>query len=340
MSLFGRDVKPDFYEQLLERVRVMPGVELASFGSTAPLLGFSSITVMDIKGQPEVGQVVVGMHSVSPDYFATLGIRLIRGRVFTEQDRIGAPRVAVLNRAAAERYFGDEDALGKRIKPYIDAAYRNTEEFLEIVGVVDDAKYGKIEEVVVPEVYLSSLQPTGAASTLIVRSSLDKSSLVAAIRREALALDRNVPVTRVLTMTERSAEVTSRTRFIALLLGLFAGLAVLLSVVGIYGVMAYSVSARTRELGIRIALGAQRADVLRLMMGDGFVLVVIGVAAGLIAAWAASRVLQSQLYQVGPGDPLVFFAVALMLAGAALLACYLPARRAAKVDPMVSLRHE
>jgi putative ABC transport system permease protein len=343
MSLFGRGVKLEFYKQLLSRVQAMPGVESASIGSTAPLLGYSSMTIMDIKDQPPVesaGPAIVAMHSVSPDYFATLGIRVIRGRVFTEQDRIGAPRVAVINRAAAERFFSEEDAIGKRIKPYIDADYPNAEEFLEIVGIVADAKYGKIEERVEPNVYLSFLQPADSASTLIVRSSLNKSALVAAIRREALALDRNVPLTRILTMDERSAEVTSRTRFIALLLGLFAGLALLLSGIGIYGVMAYSVLMRTREIGIRMALGARPADVFRLVLREGTILILVGLVAGLGAAYAATRILASQLYDVSSTDPLTFALIALLVTSAAVLACYLPARRAAKVDPMVALRYE
>jgi putative ABC transport system permease protein len=340
MSLYGRGVKREFYDQLLERVRAMPGVEAASIGSTAPLLGYSSMTVMDIQGRTPGQPSFVGIHSVSPDYFATLGIQLIRGRVFTPQDRIGAPRVAVINRAAAARYFADEAAIGQRIKPYVGADYPNAEEFVEIVGVVDDVKYGKLEEVVAPDVYLSSLQPTDAASMLIVRSSGDKSALVAAVHREALALDRNVPLTRVLTMAERSNEVTSRTRFIALLLGVFAGLALLLSAIGIYGVMAYSVVVRRREIGIRMALGARPADVFRLVMREGTILVIGGLLAGLGAAYAVTRVLASQLYTVSATDPATFAAIALLLAGAALLACYLPARRATKVDPMVALRYE
>ena len=339
MSLYGRGVKLEFYKQLLARVQAMPGVESASVASTAPLLGYSSMTVMDIKDQPPA-EFAVALNCVSPDYFATLGIKLIRGRVFTGQDRIGAPRVAIINRAAAEGLFADDEAIGKLIKPYVDADYPNAEAFVEIVGMVDDVKYGRIEERAEPSVYLSFLQPTDSASTLIVRSSMDKSGLLAAIRREALTLDRNVPLTRILTMAERSAEVTSRTRFIALLLGLFAGLALLLSGIGIYGVMAYSVLMRTREIGIRMALGARSADVFRLVVREGTILILAGLVAGLGAAYSATRVLASQLFDVSSTDPLTFALIALLVTGAALLACYLPARRAAKVDPMVALRYE
>jgi len=343
MSLFGRGVKLEFYKELLARVKAMPGIESASVGTTAPLLGYSSMTIMDIKDQPSVesaAPAIVALQTVSPDYFATLGIRLRQGRVFTEQDRIGAPRVAVINQAAAERFFAGQDAIGKRIKPYIDADYPDAEDFVEIVGVVDDVKYGRIEERAEPNVYLSFLQPTDSASTLIVRSRTDKGALVAAIRGEALALDRNVPLTRVLTMDERSAEVTSRTRFIALLLGLFAGLALLLSGIGVYGVMAYSVLMRTREIGIRMALGARPADVLRLVLQEGTFLILVGLVAGVGAAFAATRILASQLYDVSSTDPLTFVLIAFLVTAAAVLACYLPARRAAKVDPMAALRYE
>ncbi|MGH9854958.1 MAG: ABC transporter permease, partial [Blastocatellia bacterium] len=336
----SRDAKPELYDQLLARVQSLPGVEAASFGSTAPLLGYASKTVMDIEGRTTDGSIGVGLHSVSPEFFNTLRINVLKGRIFTEQDRTGAPRVAVINQAAAERFFPGEEPIGKRIKPYIDPEYQTDEKFVEIVGVVADVKYGRLEEVVEPDVYLSSLQPTDAAQTLIVRSSVDPSAIVAAVRREVLALDKNTPLTQIQTMADRAAEVTSRTRFIAALLGLFATLALLLAAMGIYGVMAYSVSARTREMGIRIALGAQTRDVLRLVMRDGLALLAAGLAIGSIAAFAAARVLRSQLYEVSASDPMTFIAVALLLAFMACLACYFPARRAAKADPMTALRCE
>ncbi len=261
------------------------------------------MTVMDIEGRATGSPVSVGAHSVSPDYFRTLGINLRTGRVFTEQDRVGAPRVALINQAAAEKLFPNENPIGKRIRPYIDPEYETTEKFVEIVGVVANARYGRLEEAIEPDVYLSSLQPTDAAQTLIVRTSVDPAAIAAAARRESLALDRNVPLTAIQTMKERVAEVTSRTRFITVLLGLFAGLALLLTAIGIYSVMAYSVSARTRELGIRIALGAQAGDVLRMVLREGATLVVAGLALGVLAAWASLRVIESQLYDMSSNDP-------------------------------------
>ncbi|MBO0724377.1 MAG: ABC transporter permease [Blastocatellia bacterium] len=340
MAAPSRDAKPGFYEQLLARLQALPGVEAASIGSSAPLLGYSSQTVMDIEGRSDIQMIGVGYHSVSPDYFQTLGIALRRGRAFTPQDRAGAPRVAIINQAAAEKFFPNEDPIGKRIRPYVDPAYKTDEKFVEIVGVAPDVRYGRLEEAIEPDIYVSSLQPTDDAQTLIIRTHVDPATITAAVRREALALDRNVPLTAILTMKERAAEVTSRARFIAALLALFAGLALALSSIGIYGVMAYSVSARTREIGVRMALGAQSSAVLRLALGDGLKLIAAGMALGACAAVAAVRVLQTQLYDVRATDPPTFAAGALLLAGVGALACYIPARRATKVDPLTALRHE
>jgi putative ABC transport system permease protein len=340
MAVPSRGAKPEFYERLLARVQVLPGVESASLGSTAPLLGYASKTMIDIEGRTDIKETGVGFLSVSPEYFKTLSINLLKGRVFNSQDRTGAPRVAVINQAAAEKFFPNEDPIGKRVRPYVDAEYETTEKSVAIVGVVADVRYGRLEDAIEPDIYLSSLQPTDAAQTLIVRTTVDPATLTAAVRREVSALDRNVPLTGIQTMKERAGEVTSRTRFITVLLGFFAGLALLLASVGIYGVMAYSVSARQRELGIRIALGAQRRAVLRLVLREGATLIVGGLALGILVAWGSLRVLQSQLYGLSTSDPLTFGVVASLLAVVALLACWIPARRAAKVDPLVALRYE
>jgi putative ABC transport system permease protein len=340
MAVPSRTPKPGFYEQLLARIRALPGVEAAGIGSTAPLLGYSSMTVMNIEGRTDMREVGIGFHSVSPDYFKTLRINLLRGRVFTEQDRVGAPRVALINQAAAEKFFPGEEPLGKRIRPSIDADYETPEKSVEIVGVVGNVRYGRLEAAIEPDVYLSSLQPTDAAQTLVVRTNIDSATITSSIQREVLGLDRNVPLTAIQTMTERAAEVTSRARFIAVLLTLFAGLALLLSAIGIYGVITYSVSSRTRELGIRIALGAQAGDVLLLVLREGAILVLAGLAIGLLASWASLRVLQSQLYDISTTDPLTFAVVVLLLAGVALLACYVPARKTMKTDPLSALRCE
>jgi putative ABC transport system permease protein len=304
------------------------------------LLGYASKTAIDVEGGTGTKEAGVGFLSVSPEYFKTLRINLLKGRVFTAQDRAGAPRVAVINQAAAEKFFPNEDPIGKRVRPYIDAEYETTEKSVAIVGVVADVRYGRLEEVIEPDLYVSSLQPTDAAQTLILRTTVDPAMHTAAVRREVSALDPNVPLTAIQTMKERAGEVTSRTRFITVLLGVFAGLALVLASVGIYGVMAYSVSARQREMGIRIALGAQRRAVLQLVLREGAMLIVGGLALGILVAWASLRVLQSQLYGLSTSDPLTFGVVASLLAVVALLACWIPARRATKVDPLVALRYE
>ena len=343
MTLASRRAKADFYDQVLERVTALPGVEAASIASTAPLLGYSSKTMIEIEGrsiQDDLETSGVGLLSVSPAYFQTLGIPIVQGRAFTNQDRIGAPRVAIINRAAADLYWPGEEAIGKRLKVGIGAEYENAEPLIEVVGLVGNVTYGKIEERVEPDVYLSSLQPTDPASTLIIRSPMESAAIVAAVRREVMALDKNVPLTQVRTMAERSAEITSRTRFIAVLLGIFAGLALLLASVGIYGVMAYSVSTRTHEIGIRLALGARAADVFRLVMKEGLALVTGGLVVGIGAAFFLTQVLSNQLFGVTATDSTTFAAVAAMLAVVALAACFVPARRATKVEPMQALRYE
>jgi putative ABC transport system permease protein len=340
MTVYARDAKLEFYEQALARVQALPGVEAASFSRNAPLLGRYARAVIDIEGRADIKKAGVGFHSVSPDYFKTLGITLLRGRVFTPQDRAGAPRVALINKAAAERFFPGEDPIGKRLRPYVSTQYQTTELFVEIVGVVADVPYGRLEEAIGPDVYASALQPTDQMRMLIVRSRVEAAALTAAVQREVLALDRNIPLTAVQTMQERVAEVTSRTRFIAVLLSSFAGLALLLAGIGIYGVMAYSVSARTREVGIRMALGAQATDVISLVLKEGMSLAGIGVGLGLLASLALTRLMRGMLFGVSANDPLTFSAITLLLLGVAWLACWLPARRATKVDPLVALRCE
>jgi putative ABC transport system permease protein len=340
MTVYSREANLEFFERLIARVQSLPGVEAASFSRNAPLLSRYARAVIDIEGRDDIKKAGVGFHSVSPDYFKTLGITLRRGRFFTAQDRIGATRVALLNQAAADKFFPSVDPIGQRLRPYVTTQYETTEKFVEIVGVVADVPYGSLEEGIKPDVYVSALQPTDRPRMLMARSRVDAAALTAAIQREVLALDRNVPLTAVQTMQERVADVTSRTRFIAVLLGLFAGLALLLAGLGIYGVMAYSVSARTRELGIRLALGAQPVAVFRLVIWQGMKLAVLGIVVGLSGAFALTRYLATLLYEVRPTDPLTFGGVALSLLAVAFIACWIPALYATKVDPLLALRAE
>jgi ABC-type antimicrobial peptide transport system permease subunit len=214
------------------------------------------------------------------------------------------------------------------------------DDWTEIIGIVGDVKYGKVEDAVTPEVYLCYLQPTEYSPFLIVRTSKDPVSIVSAIRQTVLSLDRNLPVYDVMTMNDRVAEATSRTRFSAVLLGIFAAVALVLSAIGIYGVMSYLVSGQTREVGIRMALGAQPLQVLMTFLTEGLLITIVGVAVGIAAAIVSTRLLESQLFGVGKTDPMTFVGVSLLLILVAALACYLPARRATKVDPMVALRYE
>jgi putative ABC transport system permease protein len=343
MRVYSRDAKLSFYEQLLERTSSLPGVISASVATSAPLYGFGSMSPMYFEGEQETEASrprFVAVHSISQEYFNTLGIGLIKGRNFTEQDRIGAKRVAIINQEAAAQYWLDEEPVGKRFRLASRPDYPNADEFVEIVGISDNIKYGRVEELSEPEVYLSVLQPVDKPSLLIVRAVGEQESLVSAIRREVKLLDKNLPVYNVKSMTARAAEVTSRTRFSALVLALFAGVALILSGVGIYGVMAYTVAGRTKEIGIRIALGARAGDVFRLVCGQGIVLTIAGLTIGLIGAYAGTRMLASQLYDVSATDPITFVAISIVLVGVALGACFVPARRATKVDPMVALRYE
>ena len=342
MRVQSRDAKTDFYEQLLERVAALPGVESAAVAGVAPLFGSVSSAPMNFEGESTNGDAnrAVSINVISPDYFKTLGIKVIRGRGFTDQDRVGAGRVALISRAAAEIYWPGQDPTGKRIQlPYGTRDLESTDP-IEIVGVVDDVKYGRVEELAEPVVYLSYLQPLEAPSQLVLRAVGDREALVRAMRREVYALDKNMPVYDVKSMTERAAEMTSRTRFSALLLAVFAAIALVLSAIGVYGVMAYTVAQRTHEIGVRMALGAQGRDVLRMIVGEGLLLTLIGVALGLAAAFAVTRVIRGMLYEVSTTDPMTFIVVSALLVFAAMLSSLIPAHRAAKVDPLIALRTE
>jgi predicted permease len=331
---------PAFQEQLLARAATLPGVEAASVATTTPLSSSASSYRMTVEGRPpqsgEEGQAI-GVHDVGPAYFKTLRIPLRRGRTFTPQDREGAQRVAIISETAARRFWPNEDPIGQRVN--ITAGWPAGDR-AEIIGIVGDVKYGKVEEEVRPDLYLSHLQPVEGSPFLIIRAANDPKSLVAAVRQEVQALDKNLPVYDIKTMAERIGDATSRTRFGALLLGIFAGLALMLAAVGIYGVMSYAIFGRTREIGIRLALGAEQRDVLRLVMSEGLILTAVGLIVGLAAAFAATGVLSSLLFEVSATDPAIFTLIAVLLTGVAMLACYVPARRAMKVDPVIALRSE
>jgi putative ABC transport system permease protein len=339
-----------FYENLLQRVRSLPGVTDAAAASGVPIGSRNAGTTMQIEGGPsddDMGRVAE-FRVVSPGYFRTLGIRLVRGRLLDDSDQELAAPVAVINEAMARAYWPNGDALGRRFR-LLDRDPKDARTvFLTVVGIVADAKNVGLTQKVSQEAYVTMRQRTVAIAamgfarrmTLAVRTSVEPMHLAAAIRQEVLALDRNVPIADVRTMEQILTRVTAQPRFNTILLGIFAAVALALAGVGIYGVLSYSVTQRTREIGIRIALGARRGDVVRLVVGQGMLLTLVGMAIGLAASFALTRLMEGLLYEVSATDPWTFALVASLLTGVALVACYIPARRAARVDPMVALRCE
>ncbi len=336
----------DFYRQLTERLKALPGVVNASVVFQLPLSGRGGSTGLEIEGQPvDPANPTMGIiHSVSPEYFRTMGIPIIRGREFTERDDLSAPRVLIINEALARKHFPNEDPIGKRISPGFSSVPVNDGSegtgMREVVGVVGDVKHQNLQGSPQPEIYFAQAQMPMSAMTVVARTAADPHSLVNAARDVVHTLDKNAPVYDVRTVEELLGRSVATPRFNTLLLGLFSGVALILTAVGLYGVISCSVSQSTHEIGIRVALGAQSSDVLKLIVGHGMILTLVGIVIGLAAAYGLTRLMSSMLFGVGATDPWTFAGGAALLAGVALLACYLPARRATKVDPMVALRYE
>jgi putative ABC transport system permease protein len=338
----------DFYRQVVERVEASPGVESASLARIVALSGQSSVRGLMLEGQTDPGDQFrsdgsggrSGVNSVSSNvigmkYFHTLGIPFARGRDFDAQDTEGRPGVVIVNEAFARRYLNGQEALSKRL-----SFNRRQGPWLEIVGVVRDSKYLTLSEAPEPCVYLPLAQNHETGMTLHVRTSAPPASLVAGVRQAVQSLEKNLPVTNVRPLDELLRVSLYAPRMGALLLGVFGALALLLAGVGLYGVMSFSVAQRTREIGVRMALGAPRRSVLRLVLGEGMKLVALGVASGLAVAVAVTQWLSSFLYGVSAMDIVTFASIPGLLAVVALLACWIPARRATKVDPLVALRTE
>ncbi|MCA1591405.1 MAG: ABC transporter permease [Acidobacteria bacterium] len=339
----------EFYRRVIERVEALPGVESATLTRTPPLSGASRQSTVLVEGGqgpaaasnseggglPSENPNITLASSVALKYFQTLSIPLLRGRDFDERDREGAPGVVIINETFARRYFPSEDPLGKRLS--LSGAKGP---WLEVVGLARDGKYITLGEMPAPFVYQPLMQRHESGMVLLVRAGGDPSNLVTGIRRETQALERNLPVTNFRLMTEMLNTSLFPARMGAVLLGVFGLLALLLASVGLYGVMAYSVARRTREIGIRMALGARSGDVLGLVLREGMTLVGIGVVLGVAVAFAATRMLAGFLYGVSTSDPATFAGVTVALAATALVASFIPARRAARVDPAISLRYE
>jgi putative ABC transport system permease protein len=335
-----------FFDDLRERLRAVPGVTAAAYSTGVPMLGAPDTSVM-IAGQPvpEPGKAPqVTFYVASPGYLETMNIPLVRGRFFGEHDDAGAPLVGVVDEVFARTIFPGEDAVGKRLRGY--GPGMPDMEIVGVVGHVSQGGPGAPESAraqlyyafrQVPEKYLPDFM---GDVTVVVRTAADPATVVAAARREAQALDPAQPLYSVVTMEEVMAQSVATQKLSTLLLGLFAGVALLLAAVGLYGVMSYAVTQRTHEIGVRLALGAGRRDILRMVVGQGMLLTAAGIAVGLVAALAGTRLMASVLYGVSATDPATFAGISLVLAAVALAANYFPARRATKVDPMEALRYE
>ncbi|HWS87826.1 MAG TPA: ABC transporter permease [Pyrinomonadaceae bacterium] len=339
-SKYPRERGADFYSRLLERVAALPGVTAASATSSLPLSGEAATTGFDIEGRPaEPGREPVGeVQSVAPGYFRTMGIPLLGGREYDRRDTFGSAPVVVINEALARQYFPGEDPLGKRIKPGFSTAGPGV--MREIVGVVGNVRHRGLDAESRPAFYFADAQMPMWGLTLVVRAAADPAALAGPVRERVRELDPDVPVYRVRTIEDFVSISVAEPRFNTLLIGLFAALALLLTVVGIYGVTSYAVTQSRRELGIRVALGARPRDIIRLMLGRGLVLTLAGLGVGLAAVFGLTRYMAGMLFGVRPLEPATLALLSLLLGSVALLACYLPARRAAKVDPLVALKSE
>ncbi len=330
-----------FYEQVIQRVASTPGVASVGAINTLPLdkgpqAGFR------IEGRPPltIDKWPGGNYrTVTTDYFPTMNIPILQGRNFNSRDVENAPLVMIVNEALAKRDFPNDTAVGKRINLGNNDA-NGQPVWFEIVGVAANVRSIDLRDEPIPEFFLSGLQDSFANMSLVVRTSVEPASVAASVRRAAAEVDKAAAVSDVKTMERRVYQAVMQPRFNVVLLGLFSGIALLLSAAGIYGVTAYSVTQRTHEFGIRMALGAQAGDVLRMIIRQGMLLISIGLAVGLLAAFALTRLLKTLLFGVSVTDPLTFVVITVLLSVVALLACYIPARRATKVDPLVALRYE
>jgi putative ABC transport system permease protein len=327
----------EFFRQALARVKAAPAVQSAGFVSFLPLSGGYRLSYFCLEGQICEGlgkDPLIVFWQVTPGYFETMGTPLLSGRLFDEHDISGAAPVVIVNEATAKHYWPNENPIGKHVSGSRDLVAR------QVVGVVADAKIGSLSDEKTDQLYVPSEQMPYAAMTLVVRSSQQSAALVDAIRAKIAEVDPTLPLPGIRSMDAVISASVAQPRLITQITGLFAGFALLLAAIGIYGVMAYSVSTRKQEMGIRLSLGAGPADILRLVVSQGMRLALIGVAAGILLSVALTRLMATLLFDVRATDPLVFGASALILLGTAFFACYIPARRATRVDPIVVLRYE
>jgi putative ABC transport system permease protein len=335
----NEDQQAQFFQQLLARASELSDVEAAGIVDPLPLSNNMWQNIFTIEGHPPLAlgdRLIASARVTSAQYLRAMQIPLIRGRALTERDSKDAPKVMLINETLARRFFPDEDPIGKHVTVSLAPDFT-----CEIVGIVGDVKHRSLDAEAGPEFYVSYLQSPTSALSLVVRTKTDETNaIVPTIRNVVAQLDQDQPIADVRTMNDLLVESTASRRFNMLLLGIFALIALVLAGVGIYGVMSYSVTQRRHEIGIRIALGAQSRDVFRLIVGQGMMLALIGVVLGIMGALAVTRIMASLLYGVSAIDPVIFACVPLLISAIAFLACYIPARKAMRVDPMVALHYE
>jgi putative ABC transport system permease protein len=332
----------DYYQQLLTRLRALPAVRAASAVYGLPLSGMPLNVSYGIEGRhiPESDEPSAAFNVAEPGYFHTLNIALLRGRDFDHHDDISSPPVVIVNEAFARETFGNDDPLGKRIKPGVGNGYKQPP-MRTIIAVIRNTQSDSLGSPAAPELFIPLAQcPRIGAMTFVLRTQMDPLATVAAAQAQASSIDKTVPLFRVKTLDQYLAASVAQPRFNVLLLCTFASLALVIAGIGLYGAISYSVTQRTHEIGIRLALGAQPKEILRIVVTQGAALSLLGIGIGLLAALALTRLIASLLFNVRPRDPLTFTAVAVLLILVALLASILPARRAMRVDPLVALRYE
>jgi predicted permease len=328
----------EFQRRAVETVQTLPGVSSVTLATNVPLFGGTAIS-RSVFPEGEEGTstrtgILTQTDNIAPDYFQTLGIPIIRGRQFDSTDREDSPKVAIINQAAAHRFWPNQDPIGKRFKffgePYV----------VQVVGVARDAKYNTLGEEPTSYMYLPLIQTPSPGLTLFFRSSADPRIVLASVRERVQALDRNLPLTNVWPIGEVITQALWGAKFAAGLLSIFAALAMVLAAIGVYGVVAYSVGKRVREIGIRMALGARRQDILAMIVRQSSVSLVIGLGVGLVAALALSRTITALLYDASSASALPFVLLPVILALVGLIATYIPARRATAINPIIALRQE
>jgi putative ABC transport system permease protein len=327
----------NFHKRLVEQLQQVPGVQSASLVRGLPFSGNGgtvTIVLPDREPPPQGQEPEVMFNTAMPNYFETIGIPLLKGRLFGNEDQANTPGVVVINQTMAQRFWPNQDPLGKQIKLVEDASTAT------VVGVVGDAKHFWLEEEQRPQMYDTYSQDPGLFATVVVRTSVEPLSLTEPVRQALWKVDPDQPMWKIRTVEFLVNRSTADRRFLMTLMGIFATLALVLTIIGLYGVISYLVNQRTQEIGIRMALGAQLRDIMSMVLKQGMALVLTGVGLGLAAAWLLTRLMSRLLYQVSATDPLTFIVISLLLITVALLACYLPARRATKVDPLVALRYE